>query len=88
VKQIKFSVDDVVEAVAYADKMNCFHLNEAAINFIVAHVDEVRSSGTLEDIPESENIRLEILYSVARMNKKGLDKVSMSELRAELAWKE
>ena len=97
-KQIKFSAYDVVEIVAYADKMNFFLLKEAAIDFIVAHVDEVRSSGTLEDIPESKNIMHEILYSVATMNNKGrkrkhydeddLDILSMSDLRAELVWKD
>jgi hypothetical protein len=70
-KQIKFLVDDVIEAVANADEMNCFLLKEAVINFIVVHVDEVRSSGTLKDIPDMKNIMHEILYSVNTVNKRG-----------------
>jgi hypothetical protein len=95
VKHFQFSADNVIEAVAYADKMNCFLLKEAAINFIVVNVDKVRSSGTLKDIPETKDIMSEIFFSVATMSKKGqkrkhdddcLNDYSINDLRALLAW--
>ena len=95
VKLIKFSVDDVVEAVAYADRMNCSLLKEAAVNFVVANLDGVLSSGTLENIPETKNIIREIVFSATTLNKKGqkrkhegndyLDQLSINDLRAKLA---
>jgi hypothetical protein len=93
VKLLKFSAGDVVEAVAYAEKMNCFLLKEAAIEFIVANANEVLSSGTIENIPESKDITRDILSSVATMNKQGqhkndskdLHELSINDLRAQLA---
>lgn len=95
VKHIKFSPADVVEVVAYAAKMNCFLLKEAATNFIVANVDEVLSSGTVKDIPETKDIMHDILVSVSSVNKKkqkrkfsrdNFDQHSINDLRNELAW--
>jgi hypothetical protein len=92
-KHFKFLADNVIKAVAYAEKMNCFLLKEAAINFIVANVDEVRSSGTLKDIPESKDIMHENYFLVATINKKGqkrkhesdiLDQPSMNDPRLSL----
>jgi uncharacterized small protein (DUF1192 family) len=93
VKLLKFSVGDVVETVAYAEKMNCFLLKEAAIDFIVTNANEVLASGTLMNIPESKDIIREILWSVATMSKqeqhkidsKDLHQLSMNDLRARLA---
>jgi hypothetical protein len=93
VKLLKFSVGDVVETVAYAEKMNCYLLKEAAINFIVANAKSVQASGTLMNIPESNVITRDILCSVATMNKqeqhkidsKDLHQLSMNDLRARLA---
>lgn len=96
IKYFKFSAYNVIEAVAYADKMNCFLLKEAAIKFIIANVDEVRSSGTLKHIPETKDIMDETFFSVSTMSKKGqkrkydnddLNLVSINNLRAELARK-
>ena len=93
VKLLKFSVGDVVETVAYAEKMNCFLLKEAAIDFIVTNANEVLASGTLMNIPESKDIIRDILCSVATRNKqeqhkidsKDLHQLSMNDLRARLA---
>jgi hypothetical protein len=93
VKLLKISVGDVVETVAYAEKMNCFLLKEAAIDFIVTNANEVLASGTLMNIPESKDIIREILCSVAAMSKqeqhkidsKDLHQLSMNDLRARLA---
>jgi hypothetical protein len=93
VKLLKISVGDVVETVAYAEKMNCFLLKEAAIDFIVANANEVLASGTLMNIPESKDIIRDILCSVATRNKqeqhkidsKDLHQLSMNDLRARLA---
>ena len=94
VKLLKFLAGDVAEAVSYAQKMNCFHLKEAAIEFIVASVDEVLAPDTFENIPESKDIIQGILCSVATMNKKGqhkndcedLNQISINHLRARLAF--
>jgi uncharacterized small protein (DUF1192 family) len=93
VKLLKIYVGDVVETVAYAEKMNCFLLKEAAIDFIVTNANEVLASGTLMNIPESKDIIREILWSVATMSKqeqhkidsKDLHQLSMNDLRARLA---
>ena len=94
VKLLKFSVGDVVETVAYAEKMNCFLLKEAAIDFIVANAKAVLASGTRMNIPESNVFTRDILCSVATMNKQGqhnnnerndLDELSINDLRARLA---
>lgn len=94
VKLLKFSVGDVVETVAYAKKMNCFLLKEAAIDFIVANAKAVLASGTRMNIPESNVFTRDILCSVATMNKQGqhnnnerndLDELSINDLRARLA---
>jgi len=90
---LKFSAGDAVETVAYADKMNCFLLKEAAIDFIVTNANEVLASGTLMNIPESNVIIRDILCSVAKMSKqeqhnidsKGLHQLSINDLRARLA---
>ena len=92
-KLLKFSVGDVVETVAYAKKMNCFLLKEAAIDFIVANAKAVLASGTRMNIPESNVFTRDILCSVATMNKQGqhnnerndLDELSINDLRARLA---
>ena len=94
VKLLKFLANDVAEAVSYAQKMNCFLLKEAAIEFIVANVDEVLAPDTFENIPESKDIIQGILCSVATMNKKGqhkndcedLNQISINHLRARLAF--
>ena len=96
VNLIKFSVDNVVEAVSYADRMNCFLLKEAAVDFILANLDGVLSSGTLKNIPDKNDVMHDILVSVAKGNKKGqkrkhdgdddLDTLSINDLRAQLAW--
>lgn len=93
VKLLKFSVGDVVETVAYAEKMNCFLLKEAAIDFIVANAKAVLASGTRMNIPESNVFTRDNLCSVATMNKQGqhnnerndLDELSINDLRARLA---
>jgi hypothetical protein len=93
VKLLKFSVGDVVETVVYAEKMNCFLLKEASIDFIVANSNEMLSSDALRNIPESKDIIREILWSVATMSKqeqhkidiKDLHQLSMNDLRAQLA---
>ena len=93
VKILKFSAGDVVEAVVYADKMNCFLLKEAAIDFIVTNAKAVLESGTLRHVPESKDITREIICSVATMNKQGqhnnesngLDELSINDLRTRLA---
>ena len=88
VKQVKFSADGAVEAVVYADKMNCFLLKEAAINFIVVNLRKVLSSDFIKDILEAKDIMHDVLVSVARMNKKWhdvFDQYSINDLRNELA---
>jgi len=84
VKFLKMKVGDVIETLVYAEKMNCFLLKEAAIDFIVAY---------LKDIPESKSIIGDILFSVATMNKKSddakeksgdLSNLSINDLRAKL----
>ena len=90
---LKFSAGDAVETVAHANKMNCFLLKEAAINFIVTNANEVLASGTLMNIPESNVIIRDILCSVATLSKqeqhnidsKGLHQLSINDLRARLA---
>jgi len=91
VKLLKFSPGDAVETVAYAEKMNCFLLKEAAIDFIVANVDEVMASGTHKNIPESKEIIWDIMRSVSTMKQQGqkrkidsgdLNQLSMDDLRA------
>jgi hypothetical protein len=87
VKLLKFSAGDVVETVAYAEKMNCFLLKEAAIDFIVANAKLVQASGTLMNIPESNVITRDIICSVATMNKQGQhnnNRNSMNDLRVRL----
>lgn len=64
VKLVRFSPGDVVEAVAYAEKMNCFLVKEVAIDFIVANPNDVLLSDTLKNIPESNE---DIIRSVAMM---------------------
>ena len=71
VKLLKFSVGDVVETVAYAEKMNCFLLKEAAIDFIVANAKVVLASGTLMNILESNVFTRDIICLVATMSKQG-----------------
>ena len=91
VKLQKFTPSDVVEAVAYADKMNCFLLKEAATNYIVANAVDVLSTGTLKDIPETNDIVQELVVSVFSINMKNdLNShanlnLSMNDLRAHLA---
>ena len=63
-KQLKFKVEEVVETVAYADKMNCFLLKEAAIDFIVENADEVLSSDSFENLPHSKIITEDILFAI------------------------
>ena len=87
VKLLKFSAGDVVETVAYAEKMNCFLLKEAAIDFIVANAKLVQASGTLMNIPELNVITRDIICSVATMNKQGQhnnNRNSMNDLRVRL----
>mmetsp|Transcript_19028 Transcript_19028/g.41215 ORF Transcript_19028/g.41215 Transcript_19028/m.41215 type:complete len:416 (-) Transcript_19028:145-1392(-) len=92
VKYLKITVDNVVEALVYADKKNCFLLKEAAMNFILKNAQEVLASDTFDSIPESKNITREII-SVAAMNiaqgddEEELDdptQLSINELRAKL----
>ena len=88
VKLLKFSVGDVVETVVYAEKMNCFLLKEAAIDFIVANSNEMLSSDALRNIPQSNDITREILCSVSTQHNKDskdLNQLSMNDLRARLA---
>ena len=93
VKLLKFSAGNVVEAVVYAEKMNCYLLKEAAIDFIVANAKAVLASGTLMNIPESNVTTRNILCSVATMNKQGqynnegndLDKLLINGLQTRLA---
>jgi hypothetical protein len=87
VKLVKFSAGDVVEAVAYAEKMNCFLLKEEAIEFIVANANEVLASGTLTHIPESKDIIRGVICSVSTQHNKDskdLNQLSISDLRAQL----
>jgi len=90
-KQLKFKVEEVVETVAYADKMNCFLLKEAAIDFIVENADEVLSSDSFENLPHSKIITEDILFAIASKNKKDkakkggdVTKISINDLRAKL----
>jgi hypothetical protein len=94
VKLFKPSANNVVEALAYADRMNCFLLKENATEFIAANLDEVLSSGTLKN--ETKDIMHDILVSVAKMTNKGqkrnsdnddLNQLSIDDLRAKLASK-
>ena len=88
VKVLKFSTGDVAETVAYAEKMSCFLLKEAAIDFIVANSNEMLSSDALKNIPESKDIIHEILCSVSTQHNKDskdLNQLSMNDLRARLA---
>ena len=88
VKLLKISTGDVAETVAYAEKMNCFLLKEAAIDFIVANSNEMLSSDALKNIPESKDIIREILCSVSTQHNKDskdLNQLSMNDLRARLA---
>jgi hypothetical protein len=97
VKLFKPSVNNVVEALAYADRMNCFLLRESAAEFIAANLGEVLSSGTLKNIPETKDIMNDILVSVAKiMTEKGqtrnfdnddFNQLSIDDLRAKLASK-
>ncbi|KAL3787211.1 hypothetical protein ACHAW5_004001 [Stephanodiscus triporus] len=91
VKLLTFSPSDAVETVAYAEKMNCFLLKEAAIDFIVANANKVLASGTVKNL-NGKDIPQDILFSIVK-SKQGkklkidsddLNQLSMDDLRAWL----
>ena len=91
VKYLQLTVDSAIEELVYAEKMNCFLLKEAAMDFILKNSKEVIASDSFKKMPETKSIMKELLM-VATMNmqdddKKDLEeptKLSINELRAKL----
>ena len=92
VKHLEISVDNVIDALVYAEEKNCFLLKEVATNFVLNNANEVLASESFEDIPESKIFVREIISLAATSNrqdeaKRDLEdprKLSINELRAQL----
>ena len=91
VKDLKITVDNVIDALVYAEEKNCFLLKEVTTNFILNNASEVLASESFDNIPESKSFVREIIL-VATMNSNGEAKknfedpthLSINELRARL----
>ena len=91
VKHLEITVANVVEELIYADKMNCFLLKEAAMNFVLKNSEEVLASDSFENMPKSDSVMREIVSLAAinnraddKENSYGVTKLSINELRAKL----
>ena len=92
-KHHKVAVDNVIDALLFAEEKNCFLLKEAARDILLKNAEEVLASESFDNIPNSTSFVREIISLVATNNKQGDDtkkelddptKLSINELRAKL----
>mmetsp|Transcript_10998 Transcript_10998/g.24206 ORF Transcript_10998/g.24206 Transcript_10998/m.24206 type:complete len:295 (+) Transcript_10998:1599-2483(+) len=87
----KFTVDNAVDTLLYADSKQCALLKEAATNFILENAVDVLKSDAFKSMPGDKSLMSEILMGVARNNKQSsgakpndYEAMSVNELRVRL----
>ena len=91
VEHLILTVDDVVEALIYADDKDCALLKEAAMDFMLKNAKEVLVSDSFERIPESKTVMRELMLVAsmkkqddAKKDREDHMKLSINDLRAKL----
>jgi hypothetical protein len=69
----KFTVENVVDELLYADGKDCPLLKQAAMDFIVEHGEEVLDSDSYEKLDESPQLRKEVMRAAFSSGKRKRD---------------
>jgi hypothetical protein len=87
----KFTVDNAVDTLLYADSKQCALLKEAVTNFILENAVDILKSDAFKSMPGDKSLMSEILMGVARNKKQSsgakpndYEEMSVNELRVRL----